>query len=102
MKAHEELLYLKHVLMHMDADKPSILASRWLPPVTWLAACAFFIALFQLQHALPPAVFAGLACLVGIVLGALAFWRACTAKWPFVKPHLDRSSIVRRVRELES
>jgi hypothetical protein len=102
MNSHEELLYLRHVQKHLDADVPSIITNRWLPLVGWLVAVAYFFVLLQFQPRLPALAFLGLSCLAGIVVGALAFWRICSSKWPYVRPHLDGSSIARRVRELES
>jgi hypothetical protein len=102
MKSQEELLYLRHILRNVSADVPSFITSRWLPVAGWVLAAGYFLALFQLQPRISVFLFALLASVAGVVAGALAFWRVCAFKWPYVRPHIDLSSVAQRVRELES
>lgn len=102
MKAQEELLYLKHILRNLDGDVPSFITSRWLPIAGWLIAVGYFLILFQIQPRISVFVFALLASIAGVIAGALVFWRVCASKWPYVRPHIDRSSVANRVRALES
>lgn len=102
MKAKEELLYLKRVLRNLEADAPSFITSRRLPFAGWFLAAGYFLALFQLQSRTSTFAVALLASGVGVIVGALAFWRVCASKWPYVTPYIDSSRIAQRARELES
>ena len=102
MKTQEELLYLKHVLRNLDANVPSFITSRWLPIAGWVFAAGYFLVLFQIQPRISVFVFAFLTSIAGVIAGALAIWRVCASKWPYVRPHIDPSSVARRIRELES
>jgi hypothetical protein len=102
MTAQEELLYLKHILRNLEADVPSFITSGWLPIAGWVSAVGYFLLLFQIQTRISVLLFALLVSFGGVIAGALAFWRVCASKWPYVRPHIDPSSVEQRVRELES
>lgn len=94
--------YLKQIRGNLEAEKPSVLTSRWLPVAGWFVGVAFFLVLFQFQDRLPNLLYTFLATSAGVVAGVLALWRVCASKWPYIRPHIDPSSVAQRVRELES
>lgn len=102
MKPNEELLYLRHILRHMDGDEYSLITSKRLPWVGWLLSLCYFTLLLQFYHQLGPTIFAILSSVGGAVIGSVFFWRICASKWPYVRPHMDRTSIERRLDEIES
>jgi hypothetical protein len=102
MNPNEEERHLQQMLKFIDADGIGILSSKWLVWAFWLLLCGALFCLFQFQKQLGPDLLVGLSCFTGVITGGCMVWHASAVKWPFVRPHLDRASIARRLSELQS
>ena len=101
MTPSQERKYLRSVLDQLQNGAPWALRSRWVEIALWLATVVILLALFQLGGRLHPYISFSVCVLLGVVLGAFLFWQVAAAQWPFLRPHVSRESVERRIAELE-
>lgn len=102
MSPKEEQHYLQGMLRSMDGDDLGVITSKWLPWAAWPLLFVSIFLVLHFQRQLGTEVTGGLACLLGVVAGVGMFWHVSAARWPYVRHHLNRESIERRLRELQA
>lgn len=100
----DELKVLKELLAQIDGKRPNRVASRAVGNVLWGALFALFLVIFSTTtRATGGWVF--LATVVGVMLGAAAgiamVSRLSQQRWPMLREHVDRASVVARIEELQ-
>ncbi len=89
------------MLKRIDNTGKSWLASRWLPPILWLAIVGSFFLLLRYGNLIGETAVVVCAALVGN-LGCLVLNRRDSARaWPFIAPHINRQSVLNRLAELD-
>jgi hypothetical protein len=104
MTSAQEKKLLNDLIKKLDHHDTGVLGGRFFLPALWVALVIAFTLMFQLlsQELLSRAVLLVVAALIGTFIGWLFFYLMAIKQWPAIQPHIDRGSIEKRLRELET
>lgn len=88
-------------MKQMDRGAPSFLQSKWSDAVLWLLLFGIFLTLFQVGDRLHYLALVSMWVAVGVLAGVYMFCKLAAKQWPYVRAHINRESIVSRLRQLE-
>ncbi len=104
MTPTQEKKLLSVLIKRLDQPGVGVLGGRFFLPSLWVALVFAFTALFQLANRgllLRPTLVV-VAASFGAAIGWVAYYVTSLKQWPMVRPHIDRASIEKRLRELET
>lgn len=98
----EENKYLVAVLKQIDNGPSRFFLSAWLYVVVWFGIALTFFAFFQAGDRAHPVLLALVSAFIGILAGTLSFVQLAAKRWTYLRPHIDRDSVVKRISELQA
>ncbi len=102
MNAKRERRYLEKLLKMIDSDKPHPLTSPWAVFIGWIMMFISMIMVSKLfGNGKNDLVLSFSSLMIGGAVGILFIFREAYLRWPNVKQHYDKTSIERRLAELE-
>ena len=104
MMSAEEIKVLSQLIKSLDHPDSGIFGSRFILPVLWVVLVFVFTVLFQLTHRglLAQPILVVIAGIAGVLVSWVFFYVPNVRQWPFIRPHISRDSIERRLQELET
>ena len=100
----QERKLLNDLIKKLDHQSIGVLGSRFFLPALWVVLVIAFSLMFQLRsrELLSEPVLLVVAALIGTFIGWLFFYLTALKQWPAIQQHIDRGSIEKRLRELET
>jgi len=99
----EERKLLTQLLRRHERPMPRLLAVTAPTIIVWMGTALFVMLLFRVAKGdrVDPVALAIGSAIVGFLLASLFFWIWSMRQWPFIRPHVDTSSIKARLSELD-
>ena len=94
---------IEDLLISIESDKTPIYTKFWFKIIFWgsLTAC-FYGFNWMLDHDISKYIVLIGSCLVGGVIGFIAFLQVSEQAWPIVKQHINKESLQERLKVLNS
>ena len=102
MNAAAEKKLLRQVLRQLENPKQSMLTANWFLPIAWVVCFLLFMGAFQFGRYFGGGVITAAFTCFGVLIGVIAYARACAKQESMMRGHIDRESINRRLAELGS
>lgn len=100
----QEKKLLTALFKRLDQTDVGIIGRPFFPFALWVALAIAFTVMFHLADngSMPNDALVIVAGVIGAFVGWILFYRTALTQWPVVRQHIDRDTVEKRLRELET